>query len=283
MLLVIGGAGFIGSNFVLSKIAETGEPIVSLDKLTYAGNPDNLSALNGRPEYLFVRGDICDRPPVRSLLYGHPPRAVVHFAAESHDSGPPEFVKTNVVGMCSLLEGAKQYWEALESRQRAEFRFLHVSTDEVYGSLGPADPAFTERTPYGPHSPYAAPKAAGDHLVRAYHHTYGMPTLTTDCSNNYGPYQFLEKLIPLVIHDALAGTPLCRLIDAAVPGKRSADLITFVKDRLGHDRRYATDGSKFANELGWRPRETLESGLLKTVRWYVERRAWTDAAARRAA
>jgi len=322
MILVTGGAGFIGSNFVLSTLKETGEPIVNLDKLTYAGSLRNLEPLRGDPRHVFVKGDICDRELVRTLLKKHRPRAIVHFAAESHVdrsiSGPAPFVETNVVGTFSLLEEARLF--------SGEIRFLHVSTDEVYGSLGPDDPAFTETTPYAPNSPYAASKAAADHLVRAYHHTYGLPTLTTNCSNNYGPRQFPEKLIPLTIGNALAGKPLpvygdgrnvrdwlyvldhceavrlvlergrggetynigggaekanidlvrliCSLLDDASPRKAGpyAGLITFVKDRPGHDRRYAIDSSKLARELGWRPRESFESGLAKTMRWYLENR-----------
>jgi dTDP-glucose 4,6-dehydratase len=336
MLLVTGGAGFIGANFVLSTLAGTGERVVNLDKLTYAGNPENLASLRGRAEHVFVQGDICDRPLVRRLLQEHRPRALVHFAAESHVdrsiSGPAEFVQTNVVGTWSLLEEARQYWAA-----QPDFRFLHVSTDEVYGSLGPADPAFTETTPFAPNSPYAASKASADHLVRAYHHTYGLPTLTTNCSNNYGPFQFPEKLIPLMIRNALAGKALpvygdgknvrdwlyvldhcdairlvlekgrpgetyniggraeranldlvrqvCALLDRLVPRKAGAhaELVTFVKDRPGHDRRYAIDAGKIERELGWRPKESFESGLEKTVRWYVDNRAWVEDAARRAA
>jgi dTDP-glucose 4,6-dehydratase len=321
MLLVTGGAGFIGSNFVASTIAATGEPIVNLDKLTYAGNLRNLEALRDDARHIFVQGDICDRTLVRELLKKHKPRAIVHLAAESHVdrsiAGPAAFVETNVVGTFSLLEEAKQF--------SSEIRFLHVSTDEVYGSLGPADPAFTETTPYAPNSPYSASKAAADHLVRAYHHTYGLATLTTNCSNNYGPYQFPEKLIPLTIHNALAGKPLpvygdgknvrdwlfvldhcaalrlvlergragetynigggaertnidlvttiCGLLDEAAPrkgGARHAELISFITDRPGHDRRYAIDSGKIAGELGWRPRENLESGLQKTVHWYIK-------------
>jgi len=323
MLLVTGGAGFIGSNFVLSHIAETGEAIVNLDKLTYAGNPKNLQALRGDARHTFVRGDICDRKLVSDLLKRHLPRAIVHFAAESHVdrsiSGPAEFVQTNAVGTFSLLEEARAYWNG-----RTDFRFLHVSTDEVYGSLGPADPAFTESTPFAPNSPYAASKAASDHMVRAYHHTYGLPTLITNCSNNYGPHQYPEKLIPLMIRNALAGKPLpvygdgknvrdwlyvadhcaavrlvlekgrvgetyniggecewanidlvkkiCELLDAAKPRGRGsyAELISFVTDRPGHDRRYAMNIGKIRRELGWQPRETLSSGLEKTVRWYLE-------------
>jgi dTDP-glucose 4,6-dehydratase len=324
MLLVTGGAGFIGSNFVLSTIAATGEAIVNLDKLTYAGNLRNLDALRGDARHVFVRGDICDRPLVKRLLAEHRPRAIVHFAAESHVdrsiSGPAEFVQTNVVGTFCLLEEAKDYW----SRAGGAFRFLHVSTDEVYGTLGPDDPAFTESTPFAPNSPYAASKAAADHMVRAYHHTYGLPTLTTNCSNNYGPLQFPEKLIPLMIQQALAGKPLpvygdgrnvrdwlyvldhcegvravlergrlgetyniggnserrnidlvytlCGLLDELRPRRqgRYAELVRFVKDRPGHDRRYAIDASKMRRELGWRPAESFETGLRKTVQWYLE-------------
>jgi dTDP-glucose 4,6-dehydratase len=334
MLLVTGGAGFIGSNFVLSTVAQTGEAVLNLDKLTYAGNLRNLAALEGDSRHTFVRGDICDRTLVRRLLAEQRPRAIVHFAAESHVDrsieGPAEFVQSNVVGTFSLLEEARTHWVALPAVEKAAFRFLHVSTDEVYGSLGADDPAFSEMTPYAPNSPYAASKAASDHLVRAYHHTYGLPALTTNCSNNYGPYQFPEKLIPLVIHNALAGRPLpvygdgmnvrdwlyvldhcaavrlaldkgrpgetyniggngertnievvqqiCALLDQAHPPGRGshADLIEFVKDRPGHDRRYAIDSAKVRKELGWRPQESFESGIEKTVRWYLANRAWTE-------
>jgi dTDP-glucose 4,6-dehydratase len=329
MLLVTGGAGFIGSNFVLSSLAETGEPIVNLDKLTYAGNLKNLAALENDARHIFVHGDICDRALVRALLQKHQPRAIVHLAAESHVdrsiSGPDPFIQTNVFGTFCLLEEARDY-----AKDRPDFRFLHVSTDEVYGTLRPNDPAFTERSPYAPNSPYAASKAASDHLVRAYHHTYGLPTLTTNCSNNYGPYQFPEKLIPLMIRQALSGKPLpvygdgknvrdwlyvedhcrgiraalargrlgetyniggnsekqnidvvqtlCRLLDEERPRKqgRYADLIAFVKDRPGHDRRYAIDATKMKQELGWSAAETFDSGLRKTVRWYLENETWTD-------
>jgi dTDP-glucose 4,6-dehydratase len=324
MLLVTGGAGFIGSNFVASTIAATGEPIVNLDKLTYAGSLRNLERLRDDPRHIFVQGDIGDRGLVRELLKRHRPRAIVHLAAESHVdrsiAGPGAFIQTNVMGTFALLEEARAF--------SATMRFLQVSTDEVYGSLGPTDPAFTETTPYAPNSPYAASKASADHLVRAYHHTYGLPALTTNCSNNYGPYQFPEKLIPLMISNALAGKPLpvygdgknvrdwlyvldhcealrvvlergragetynigggaeranidlvntiCGMLDRAVPrkgGAKYAELISFVTDRPGHDRRYAIDSSKLARELGWTPRENFESGLKKTVDWYIENRA----------
>ncbi len=321
MLLVTGGAGFIGSNFVLSTIELTGEPVVTLDKLTYAASEMNLARLKGDARHQLVRGDICDRELVRALLARHRPRAIVHFAAESHVDrsieGPAEFVQTNIVGTWSLLEEARAY-----PRDPA-FRFLHVSTDEVYGTLGADDPAFTEETPYAPNSPYAASKAASDHLVRAYFHTYALPVVTTNCSNNYGPHQFPEKLIPLMIRNALAGKPLpvygdgrnvrdwlyvadhcdalrlvlekgrlgetyniggeserannevvallCRLLDKARPRKSGsyADLIAFVKDRPGHDRRYAMNSAKIRRELGWQPRESFDSGLEKTVQWYL--------------
>ena len=326
MLLVTGGAGFIGSNFVLSTLAQTGEAIVNLDKLTYAGRLSNLDALRGDARHIFVQGDICDRALVRGLLGQHRPRAVVHFAAESHVdrsiSGPADFVQTNVVGTFSLLEEARSFWE--ETKRPDNFRFLHISSDEVYGSLGPGAPAFTEETPYAPNSPYSACKAAADHLVRAYHHTYGLPTLTTNCSNNYGPHQHPEKLIPLAIANALAGRPLpvygdgqnvrdwlyvidhcdavrlvlergrpgetyniggeseqknidvvhalCALLDEARPRRQGsyAQLIAFVPDRPGHDRRYAMNIAKIRAELGWRPKESFASGLKNTVRWYLE-------------
>jgi len=330
MLLVTGGAGFIGSNFILAAVGQAGEPVVNLDKLTYAGNLGNLDALRGDARHSFVQGDIADRALVRGLLERHRPRAIVHLAAESHVDrsieGPAQFIQTNVVGTFCLLEEARAYWAALPAPERAAFRFLHVSTDEVYGSLGPEDPAFTEQTPYAPNSPYSASKASSDHLVRAYQHTYGLPTLVTNCSNNYGPHQFPEKLIPLMIHHALAGKPLpvygdglnvrdwlyvldhcaalrevlargrpgevynvgggaemknidlvrtlCALLDDARPrtGGSYASLITFVKDRPGHDRRYAIDAGKIRRELGWQPQESFESGLRKTVRWTLERR-----------
>ncbi len=321
MLLVTGGAGFIGSNFVVTTLAQSGEPIITLDKLTYAGSLTNLAGVSADSRHTFVRGDICDRELVRSLLRKHQPRAIVHFAAESHVdrsiSGPAEFVQANVVGTWSLLEEARAYCKD------DGFRFLHISTDEVYGSLGPDDPAFTEETPFAPNSPYAASKAAADHLVRAYFHTYGLPVLTTNCSNNYGPHQYPEKLIPLMIRNALAGKPLpvygdgrnirdwlfvtdhcealravlakgkpgqtyniggeseranndvvktlCSLLDKAKPRKSGsyAELISFVTDRPGHDKRYAMNISKIRRELGWQPRESFETGLAKTVQWYL--------------
>jgi dTDP-glucose 4,6-dehydratase len=327
MLLVTGGAGFIGANFVLSTIAASGEAIVNLDKLSYAGRLSNLEALAGDGRHTFVRGDICDRALVRALLAQYRPRAIVHFAAESHVDrsieGPAEFIQTNVVGTFSLLEEARAWWSALSGADKTSFRFLHVSTDEVYGSLEATAPAFTEQHPYAPNSPYAASKAASDHLVRAYHHTYGLPVLTTNCSNNYGPRQYPEKLIPLMITHALEGKPLpvygdglnvrdwlyvidhceavrlvldrgrpgatynigggqektnlevvrmlCAMLDEARPRARGryADLIAMVKDRPGHDRRYAMDASLIGRELGWKPRESFESGMRKTVDWYL--------------
>jgi len=325
--LVTGGAGFIGANFVLSTIAATGEPIVNVDKLTYAGNLENLASLAGDARHSFARGDIADRGLLRRLLAEHRPRAIVHFAAESHVDrsieGPAEFIQTNVVGTFSLLEETRIWWAALAAGEKERFRFLHVSTDEVYGSLGASDPAFKETDPYAPNSPYAASKAASDHLVRAYHHTYGLPVLTTNCSNNYGPRQYPEKLIPLMITNALAEKPLpvygdglnvrdwlyvldhcdairavldrgrvgatyniggasektnlevvrtlCAMLDAARPRKsgRYADLIALVKDRPGHDRRYAMDAAKIERELGWRAQEDFGSGMRKTVDWYL--------------
>jgi dTDP-glucose 4,6-dehydratase len=331
-ILVTGGAGFIGSNFVLDWFAQGSEPVVNLDKLTYAGNPQNLKPLKDSPSYVFVHGDVGNRRLVRGLLEKHAPRAVVHFAAESHVDrsihGPDEFIQTNILGTFSLLEEARNWWASLAPGPRDEFRFLHISTDEVFGSLAPHARAFTESTPFAPNSPYAASKASADHLVRAYHHTYGLPTLIVNCSNNYGPYQFPEKLIPLMILSAIANKPLpvygegsnvrdwlyvldhcsairqvlaqgrigesynvgghnqktnievvnaiCALLDEAKPHSkiRHSSLITFVKDRPGHDRRYAMDFSKIALQLGWAPSETFESGLRKTVAWYLDNPEW---------
>jgi len=330
MILVTGGAGFIGANFVLDWLAATGEPVVNLDKLTYAGNLGNLAALAADARHEFVRGDIGDRTLVASLLTQRRPRAVVNFAAESHVDrsihGPAEFVATNVVGTFALLETARAYWASLGAPDNAAFRFLHVSTDEVYGSLGPRDPPFSETTAYAPNSPYSASKAASDHLVRAWHHTYGLPVLTTNCSNNYGPRQFPEKLIPLMIVNALAGKPLpvygdggnvrdwlyvgdhcaairavlargrtgetynvggdaemknlevvrtiCGILGELRPGRDYAAQIAFVKDRPGHDRRYAIDAAKIARELDWHPAETFATGMRRTVQWYLDNDAW---------
>jgi len=334
MILVTGGAGFIGSNFVLDWLRQTDEPVLNLDKLTYAGNLENLASLKGDARHVFVQGDIGDRALVERLLQAHRPRAIVNFAAESHVDrsihGPEDFIQTNVVGTFHLLEETRGYWGRLSEAEQAAFRFLHISTDEVYGSLGPNDPAFTETTPYAPNSPYSASKAASDHLVRAYHHTYGVPTLTTNCSNNYGPYQFPEKLIPLMILNATRGKPLpiygdglnvrdwlyvgdhctairavlargrvgetyniggwnekpnieivqtvCALLDELRPDPAGphARLITYVKDRPGHDRRYAIDARKIERELGWRPQETFDSGIRKTVCWYLDNMAWVE-------
>jgi dTDP-glucose 4,6-dehydratase len=331
-ILVTGGAGFIGSNFVLDWLAGGGEPVVNLDALTYAGNLHNLASIAGDVRHVFVKGDIGDRALVDRLFAEHRPRAVVHFAAESHVDrsilGPGAFIKTNVEGTFTLLEAARVHLQSLELAERERFRFLHVSTDEVYGSLAPGAPPFTEAHPCEPNSPYSASKAASDHLVRAWFHTYGLPVLTTNCSNNYGPWHFPEKLIPLVIVNALAGKPLplygdglqvrdwlyvgdhcaairtvlergrpgetyniggwnekpnieivrtvCALLDEMRPDPAGphARLITHVKDRPGHDRRYAIDARKIERELGWRPAETFETGIRKTVRWVLEHAEW---------
>lgn len=333
MILVTGAAGFIGANFVLDWLAQSEEPVVNLDKLTYAGNPENLSSLRDNKGHQFVHGDIGDRALVDQLLRDHQPRAVVNFAAESHVDrsihGPEDFIQTNVVGTFHLLESVRAHWSGLEGDAKSGFRFLHVSTDEVYGTLGPNDAPFTETTPYTPNSPYSASKAASDHLVRAYHHTYGLPVLTTNCSNNYGPYHFPEKLIPLLIVNALAGKSLpvygdgmqvrdwlyvkdhcsairrvleggrlgetynvggwnekpnidivktvCGLLDELRPkagGGHYFDQVTYVKDRPGHDRRYAIDASKIHKELGWKPAETFDTGIRKTVQWYLDNPEW---------
>jgi dTDP-glucose 4,6-dehydratase len=333
MILVTGCAGFIGSNFVHTWLSQHDEPVVNLDKLTYAGNLDNLSSLASDPRHVFVQGDIGDRALVDKLLADHQPRAVLNFAAESHVDrsihGPGDFIQTNVVGTFNLLESVRAYWFALPAAQQAAFRFLHVSTDEVYGTLAPQDPPFAETNPFEPNSPYAASKASSDHLVRAWHHTYGLPVVTTNCSNNYGPFHFPEKLIPLVILNALAGKPLpiygdgqqvrdwlfvtdhchaiarvlesgrigetynvggwnekanidvvktiCARLDQLRPrtdGKPYAEQITYVKDRPGHDRRYAIDARKIERDLGWKPQETFESGIEKTVRWYLDHPEW---------
>jgi dTDP-glucose 4,6-dehydratase len=333
MILVTGGAGFIGANFVLDWLAQSDEPVVNLDKLTYAGNLENLVSLRGDARHIFVRGDIGDTALVIQLLSEHRPRAVLNFAAESHVDrsihGPEDFIQTNIVGTFHLLEAVRAYWNGLTGEVKSTFRFLHISTDEVYGSLGVCEPAFTEQHRYEPNSPYSASKAASDHLVRAYHHTYGLPVLTTNCSNNYGPYHFPEKLIPLMIVNALAGKALpvygdgqqvrdwlyvkdhcsairrvldagrlgevynvggwnekpnieivhtvCALLDELRPkedGKSYREQITYVKDRPGHDRRYAIDALKLERELDWRPAETFDTGIRKTVQWYLDNQAW---------
>lgn len=332
-IMVTGGAGFIGSNFVLDWLAESNETVVNLDLLTYAGNLQNLESLDGDHRHVFVRGDIGDSSLVTKLFEEHKPRAVLNFAAESHVDrsilGPEEFVQTNIVGTFRLLEAVRSYWNTLDGELKASFRFLHVSTDEVYGTLDAGEPAFTEEHQYQPNSPYSASKAASDHLVRSYFHTYGLPVVTTNCSNNYGPYHFPEKLIPLIIHNALAGSSLpiygdgqqvrdwlyvsdhcaairavlaggglgetynvggwnekpnievvrtlCAILDELSPadtGKSYLEQITFVKDRPGHDRRYAIDARKIERELGWKPAETFETGIRKTVEWYLANQAW---------
>lgn len=333
MILVTGGAGFIGANFVLDWLAATNEPVVNVDKLTYAGNLENLASLQGDTRHVFVQADIGDSTVLSDLLQQHQPRAVLNFAAESHVDrsihGPEDFIQTNVVGTFRLLEAVRAYWSGLPADAKLAFRFLHVSTDEVYGTLGATDPAFTESHNYEPNSPYSASKAASDHLVRAWHHTYGLPVLTTNCSNNYGPLHFPEKLIPLMIVNALAGKPLpiygdgqqirdwlyvrdhcsairrvleagrlgdtynvggwneqanidivktvCALLDELRPradGKSYAEQIRFVQDRPGHDRRYAIDARKLERELGWKPAETFETGIRKTVQWYLDHPEW---------
>lgn len=338
MILVTGGAGFIGANFVLDWLSQSDESVLNLDKLTYAGNLGNLLALRGRPEHLFVRGDIGDRALVANLLRSHRPRAIVHFAAESHVDrsidGPEDFIRTNVLGTFQLLETARAYHAQLPGQERDAFRFLHISTDEVYGSLEDDGPPFRETDRYAPNSPYSASKAASDHLVRAYHATYGLPVLTTNCSNNYGPFQFPEKLIPLCIERALANQPLpvygdgrqvrdwlyvkdhcaalrqvlatgkvgevyniggnsertnidvvqtlCGMLDALHPradGKSYGMQVRFVADRPGHDRRYAIDAGKLARATGWEPAENFDTGLRKTVQWYLDNRAWVGSVA----
>lgn len=333
MILVTGGAGFIGSNFVIDWVKLGAEPVINLDKLTYAGNLENLAEIANNPLHTFVQGDIGDTALLTQLIQTHRPRAIINFAAESHVdrsiSGPEDFIQTNIVGTFHLLEVARAFWNGLPEQEKQAFRFLHVSTDEVYGSLAATDPAFSETNRYEPNSPYSASKAASDHLVRAYHHTYGMPMLTTNCSNNYGPYHFPEKLIPLMIVNALAGKPLpvygdgqqirdwlyvkdhcsairrvleagrlgetynvggwnekanieivksvCALLDDMQPradGQPYSAQITYVKDRPGHDRRYAIDATKIERELGWKPAETFETGIRKTVAWYLEHAEW---------
>ncbi|MDQ3260854.1 MAG: dTDP-glucose 4,6-dehydratase [Pseudomonadota bacterium] len=335
MILLTGGAGFIGSNFVLGWFKNSNEPMVNLDKLTYAGNLNNLGALSGDSRHTFVKGDIGDAILVKTLLAAHRPRAILHFAAESHVdrsiSGPEDFISTNIVGTFRLLESVRSYWAELAPEEKSEFRFLHVSTDEVYGSLGASDSPFSETSPYAPNSPYSASKAASDHLVRAYFHTYGLPTVTTHCSNNYGPFQFPEKLIPLTINNALTGKPLpiygdgqnvrdwlyvgdhcaaihsvlergrvgetyniggqnektnlsvvvsiCDLLDKLKPRPDAVSYqtqITYVNDRPGHDRRYAIDSRKIEKALGLTPKENFNTGLSKTIRWYLDNGAWID-------
>ncbi len=334
MILVTGGAGFIGANFVIDWLAQHSEPVINLDKLTYAGNLENLASLKGDTRHIFMQGDIGDRELVGKLLTEHQPRAIINFAAESHVDrsihGPEDFIQTNIVGTFHLLEEVRGYWNSLGDADKTAFRFLHVSTDEVYGSLGKEDAPFTEETPFAPNSPYSASKASSDHLVRAYHHTYGLPVLTTNCSNNYGPYQFPEKLIPLMILNATRSKPLpiygdgmnvrdwlyvsdhcaairvvlengrvgetyniggwnempnldivhrvCGLLDEFQPNPEgpATRLITYVKDRPGHDRRYAIDATKIHRELGWKPAETFETGIRKTVKWYLDNMGWVE-------
>ena len=335
MILVTGGAGFIGANYVLQELGRMTSTLVNLDKLTYAGNLQTLKSISEKPNYHFYQGDIGDRALVAQILEKYQPEAVINFAAESHVDrsihGPGDFIQTNIVGTFHLLESVRAYYEKLGDGQKNKFRFLHVSTDEVYGTLDQNDPPFAETNPYEPNSPYAASKAASDHLVRAWFHTYGLPVLTTNCSNNYGPYQFPEKLIPLTIHNALKSKPLpvygdgkqirdwlyvedhcdairvvlergrlgetyniggnnektnisvvetiCRILDQLRPRpdqKSYSEQITFVKDRPGHDRRYAINASKIANELGWKPKETFESGIQKTVQWYLDHQDWVE-------
>lgn len=334
-ILVTGGAGFIGANFILEWLKHSDEEVINLDKLTYAGNLENLKSAASDQRLTFVKGDIGDKGLVKKIIEDHTPRAIINFAAESHVDrsidGPAEFVQTNIVSTFNLLEVTRSYWQDLPEGMKKSFRFLHVSTDEVYGSLEPNEPAFTENHPYAPNSPYSASKASSDHLVRASHHTYGLPVLTTNCSNNYGPYQFPEKLIPLMIHRAITGGELpiygdgmnirdwlyvtdhctairavlekgkvgetyniggwneknnievvhtlCDILDREHPkpdGKSYRDQIKFVKDRAGHDRRYAIDSSKIDRELGWKPKETFETGIVQTVRWYLDNKVWID-------
>ena len=335
MIFVTGGAGFIGSNFILNWLNKHNEPVVNIDKLTYAGNLENLKSVENNPNYIFAKVDLLDQKSLADLVAKHKPRAILNFAAESHVDrsihGPGEFIQTNIVGTFNLLEIARAYWGALPEAEKKSFRFLHVSTDEVYGSLEMNDPAFSETTPYAPNSPYSASKAASDHLVRAYHHTYGLPTVTTNCSNNYGPYQFPEKLIPIVIHNALKGKDLpiygdgsnirdwlyvvdhceaielalekgrlgetynvggwnekknievvdtiCNTLDKLRPradGKSYQGQKVYVKDRPGHDKRYAIDATKIEKELGWKPKENFETGLAKTIKWYLDNETWVS-------